>query len=101
MCRTWKREIVENDGAFGEESNQCQQVDLLSPYYPVALETFQLPYEPDQSTLAEDLAAIQPLWKQTQRQHSHMVADLKLPWIISQGNRTWTAGIDNTAEHVS
>ncbi len=80
------KDRVRNMQVAPTHAAQCQQIDLLSQYYPVAPETFQLPYEPDQSTLAQDLAAIQSLWKQAQRQYSHDVAGLKPPWIISQVN---------------
>jgi len=49
---------VGNLQAAPTHAHQCQQVDLLAQYYPVAPQTFQLSYEPAQSTLAQDLAAI-------------------------------------------
>ncbi len=62
---------------------QCQQLDLLSQYYPAAPETFQLPYQPENSTLAKDLNTIASLWKQAQQQAFH-IAGLDPPWVFTQ-----------------
>jgi hypothetical protein len=73
---------VENLEAASTHANQCYQADLLSQYWPAAPGTFQLPYEPEKSTLAQDLSTVQSLWKQAQQ--THIVAGLGPPWLLSQ-----------------